>query len=260
MLVEGANDTPLKLPAMDAPSDARAVAYERYFEKPLIIAAVLSIPTTILQNTTVGEPWAALGLALNWLIWLAFLSELAVMLMVVPDRRAYLRKHPLDLAIVVLTPPFLINFVQNLRLLRLLRLFRLLRLAPLARAMFSFEGVKAISGLAVLTAVAGGGGFAAEEGKSFGDGVYWAITTMTTVGYGDIHPERPEGKVLAIVVMLVGIGTATLLIGAVAQRFLAHSVEHVESTEDDVLVEVREISLRLGRLEQRLQRERATRP
>ena len=115
---------------------------------------------------------------------------------------------------------------------------------------------KATAGLALLTVIAGGGGFAAEEGISFGNGVYWAITTMTTVGYGDITPKSTEGEVLAVVVMIVGIGTATLLIGAVAQRFLAHSVEHVESTEDDVLIEVREISMRLGRLERRLQQER----
>lgn len=51
---------------------------------------------------------------------------------------------------------------------------------------------------------------------------------MTTVGYGDITPKTTEGKVIAVLVMLVGIGTATLLIGAVAQRFLAPSVEHVE--------------------------------
>jgi voltage-gated potassium channel len=243
---------------MDAAVDSRTLAYQRFFETPLLIAAVLSIPTTILQNTSVAEPWAALGTGLNWAIWLAFLSELLVMLVIVPDRRKYLMSHPLDLAIVVLTPPFLVSAVQSVRLLRLLRLFRLLRLAPLARVVFSLEGAKATAGLALLTVIAGGGGFAAEEGISFGNGVYWAITTMTTVGYGDISPKSTEGKVLAVVVMMVGIGTATLLIGAVAQRFLAHSVEHVESTEDDVLIEVREISMRLGRLEQRLQQERQT--
>jgi voltage-gated potassium channel len=80
---------------------------------------------------------------------------------------------------------------------------------------------------------------------------------MTTVGYGDITPKTPEGKVLAVAVMLVGIGTATLVIGAVAERFLARNVKHVESTEDDVLAEVREISARLARLEKRLQAQRA---
>jgi voltage-gated potassium channel len=130
--------------------------------------------------------------------------------------------------------------------------FRLLRLAPLARVVFSLEGVRATVGLALLTAIVGGAGFAAEEGISFGNGVYWAITTMTTVGYGDITPKTTEGKIIAVLVMLVGIGTATLVIGAVAQRFLAPAVEHVETAEYDLLVQVREISVQLSKLERAL--------
>jgi len=236
---------------------SRAERVERQFEKPLLVAAVLTIPTTILQNTSVGEPWGALGTGLNWLIWLAFLAELVTMLAVVPSRRQYLRSHPIDLAIVVLTPPFLVSFVQSLRLLRLLRLARLLRLEPLAEAVFSYEGVQAAMGVALLTAIAGGGGFAAEEGISFGNGVYWAITTMTTVGYGDITPKSPEGKVLAIFVMLVGIGTATLVIGAIAQRFLANTVREVEVAEDDLLAQVKDISARLASLERALRQRNA---
>jgi voltage-gated potassium channel len=232
--------------------DARTVSVQHFFEKPLLVAAVLSIPATILQTTRVSEPWGTLGTALNWVIWIAFLAELVVMLAIVPNRGRYLTAHPLDLAIVVLTPPLLTSAVQSVRLLRLLRVFRLLRLAPLAHAAFSLEGLKAAASLALLTAIAGGGGFAAEEGISFGNGLYWAITTMTTVGYGDITPKTTESKVIAVVVMLVGIGTATLIIGAVAQRFLAHTVEHVEIAEDDLLVQVQEISARLGRLERAL--------
>jgi len=238
---------------MDAVTrDGRLATVHRYFEKPLLAAAVLSIPTTILQFTNVSEPLHTLGETLNWLIWLAFLAELVSVLWLTPNRGRYLLTNPIDLAIVLFTPPFLKSGVQSLRVLRLLRVFRLLRLAPLARVVFSMEGVKATAGLAVLTAMVGGAGFAAEEGVSFGNGVYWAITTMTTVGYGDITPKTTEGKVIAVLVMLVGIGTATLVIGAVAQRFLAPSVEHVEIAEDDMLVQVREISVRLGQLERAL--------
>jgi voltage-gated potassium channel len=233
-------------------TDARTVTVQRFFEKPLLVAAVLSIPATILQSTRVSEPWGTIGTTLNWAIWIAFLSELVVMLAITPNRGRYLRAHPVDLAIVVLTPPFLLSAVQGVRLLRLLRVFRLLRLAPLARAVFSLEGVKATAGLALLTAIAGGAGFAAEEGLSFGNGVYWAITTMTTVGDNRISPGTTEGKAIAVIVMLVGIGTATLVIGAVAQRFMAPTVEHVESAEDDLLVQVQDISTRLGRLERAL--------
>lgn len=238
---------------MDATTrDARTATVHRYFEKPLVVAAVLSIPTTILQFSAVSEPLHTLGETLNWLIWLAFLAELAAMLALTPNRARYLLLNPIDLAIVVLTPPFLGGAVQGIRVLRLLRVFRLLRLAPLARIVFSLEGVKATAGLALLTAMVGGAGFAAEEGISFGNGVYWAITTMTTVGYGDITPKTTEGKIIAVIVMLVGIGTATLVIGAVAQRFLAPAVEHVETAEDDLLVQVREISAQLGKLERAL--------
>lgn len=239
--------------------DARTATIRRYFEKPLLVAAVLSIPTTILQFSDVSEPLHALGETLNWLIWLAFLAELAAMLALAPNRARYLLLNPIDLAIVVLTPPFVGGAVQSIRVLRLLRAFRLLRLAPLARVVFSLEGVRATAGLALLTAMVGGAGFAAEEGISFGNGVYWAITTMTTVG-SNITPKTTEGKIITVVVMLVGIGTATLVIGAVAQRFLAPSVEYVEAAEDDLLVQVREISAQLGKLEHALrQRRRAVR-
>jgi hypothetical protein len=88
---------------MGAAAESRATAVERAFEKPLLVAAVLSIPTTILQSASLGEPWSTLGTTLNWLIWIAFLAQVVAMLVVVPDRGRYLRTHPLELAIVILT-------------------------------------------------------------------------------------------------------------------------------------------------------------
>lgn len=225
---------------------------ERRFEKPLLVAAVLSIPATILEFSSVSQPWPTVGHVLNGAIWLAFAAELVAMLAVVPDRGRYLLRHPIDLAIVLLTPPLLTSSIQSIRVLRLLRVFRLLRLRPLAQVVFSMEGLRAAAGLALLTMIVGGAGFAAEENITFGNGLYWAVTTMTTVGYGDVTPQKAEGKVIAVIVMLVGIGTATLVIGAVAERFLARPVKEVESAEDDILSQVRDISSRLARLERAL--------
>ena len=64
------------------------------------------------------------------------------MLRVVPDRGRWLRDHPLDLAIVILTPPFLPPALQAARVFRLLRLLRLVRAGSLARRVFSTEGVR----------------------------------------------------------------------------------------------------------------------
>jgi len=140
--------------------------------------------------------------------------------------------------------------------LRILRLARFLRLAPLVRHLFSAEGLRYAALLTGLTALAGGAAFASLENISLGNGIYWAVSTMTTVGYRDITPKTTEGKVVAILLMLVGIGFASLIIGAVAQQFIKPSVQEVELGEEDMLREVREISARLQRLERALERKR----
>ena len=236
--------------------DERSARIAKRFERPLIVAAVLTIPVTILQLLPPPDPWLTIADVLNWMIWLAFLAELVVMLAVVPSKRAWLRGHPVEVAIVVLTPPILANIVQSTRVLRLLRLLRFLRLAPLVRILFSAEGLRYAALLTFLTALTGGAAFASVENTSVGNGIYWAITTMTTVGYGDITPKTPEGKAIAIAVMVVGIGFATLVIGAIAERFINRPVHELELTEEDILAQVRDISTRLQRLERALERRR----
>ena len=137
-------------------------------------------------------------------------------------------------------------------MLRLLRLVRLIRLAALLRALFTAEGLRYAALLTLLTALAGGVAFASVENTSVGNGIYWAVTTMTTVGYGDITPKTPEGKVITITVMLVGIGFATLVIGAIAERFMNRPVHEFELTDEDLVEHVQDISARLQRLERAL--------
>ncbi len=238
--------------------DERSASVEKQLEVRLLIAAVLTIPTTIVQVSHLGSPWTGIADAVNVVIWLVFLAEVVIMLAVVPSKRQWLRRHPVELAIVALTNPFLAAAFQSLRVLRV---FRLLRLAPLIRRLVSAEGLRYVAALALLTAFAGAAAFAGFEKVSFGDGIYWAVTTMTTVGYGDITPKTTEGKAVAIVVMLVGIGTATLVIGAVAERFTAVRVrpalDELQTEEQDVLAHVREIAARLQQVEALLERQRS---
>jgi voltage-gated potassium channel len=226
------------------------------FERPLLVAAVLTIPVTILQLLPAADPWRTIADLTNWAIWLTFLAEAVVMLVIVQSKRVWLREHPLEVAIIVLTPPFLSSVVQSVRALRVLRLLRLMRLAPLVRALFTAEGLRYAALLTLLTALAGGVAFASVENKPVGDGIYWAVVTMTTVGYGDFVPKTPEGKVITICVMLVGIGFATLLIGSIAERFINRPVQEPERTDGDVREQVKDISARLQRLEQTLERQR----
>jgi voltage-gated potassium channel len=233
--------------------DERSERIAKRFEVPLLIAAVLVIPVIIVEESKVGEPWDTAAFVLNYAIWTAFLVEALVMLRVVPNKRRWLADHPLEVIVVVLTPPFFISAIQPIRVLRLLRLLRLFRLGPLVRHLFTLQGLKYSALLALLTVLAAGAAFhQAENGKSYGDGIYWAAATMTTVG-SNLNPVTTSGKIIAVVVMLVGIGFAALATGAIARIFLdyKHQTEGLVDVPNDerLLTEFREVASRMRELE-----------
>ena len=204
----------------------RAERMQRRLEWPMLVAALLVIPTIVLEDSA---PTAAV--VLNWTAWLAFVAEAVLMLSVVDSRSRWLRDHPLELAIIVLTPPFLPASLQAARLFRLLRLLRLVRAVLLARRLLSTEGIKDAAVLALMTVLGGGTAFAAvEDGQDLSawDGVWWAMSTVTTVGYGDIYPKTDEGRAIAIALMLVGIGFVAILTAAAAERLIRYREEHPE--------------------------------
>ncbi len=84
----------------------RSTRIARRFELPMLVAALLVIPVIAVEQSDAGEPWRTIAGVLNWTIWVAFAVELVVMLAVVPDRWRWLRSHPLEVVIVLLTPPF----------------------------------------------------------------------------------------------------------------------------------------------------------
>ncbi len=190
---------------------------------PLIVAALLAIPVIVVQESDLGGFWEALAAVLDWAIWGMFAANLVVMLAIVPDRRRWLLENPLDVLIVVLTPPFLPATMKIARVLPVVRLVWILLLANRLHAFFSLQGLR-YAALIVFTVVVGGGVVfvAVEPGQQLNtwDGLWWATETVTTVAYGDIYPTTALGRIVATVVMTTGIGFVALLTGALAQRFL----------------------------------------
>jgi voltage-gated potassium channel len=117
------------------------------------------------------------------------------------------------------------------RVLRILRVLRALRSAQMIsqfavtkRAESAFMVVMLLTLLIVVSASiailqfepAGGGNITSPE-----DALWWAIATMTTVGYGDVYPVTPEGRLLAVFLMVAGVGWFGTLSGLVASWFLS---------------------------------------
>jgi len=246
------------------PSSSRLERVTRRFEKPVLLATVLVIPAVIVEESGASRVVKDAALLMNWLIWLVFLAEMVALLAVAPSRRDWLARNPLSVAIVVVTVPFLPASLQAARLFRLARLVRLVLVLRLARQLLSPAGVQFAAVTVGLAVLGGGAAFSAAERTSdppptLWDSVWWAMSTVTTVGYGDVSPQTTLGRVVGIALMVIGIGFVALLTGAIAQRFLHPDVarieaagERLEAGEHDIAEEFRDLAERLARLEARV--------
>jgi voltage-gated potassium channel len=226
--------------------------------EPVVLAATLAlIPVLILEADATTEGWQQVALFANWIIWAVFAIELAAVLIVAPRKRAALRAHWLDVAIVVLTIPLLSKALAWLRLARLLRLARFAvvvgRALQAERRLTSGDSLRIASLLTITAVVVGGAAqhtVAAGEFNNLWDGIWWAVVTVTTVGYGDLYPKSVPGRLVGMALMFVGIGFLSLLTAAVASRFVRQerSDEHEEMMEalHRLQTDVHEIKARLG--------------
>ena len=162
---------------------------------------------------------------IQWVSWVAFAADLLFGIYKSSDKAQFLKKHPLEILAVVLP------FLRPLRLLRFISfgtlVFEKVNLGKSIAITF-----KVIVTALFLTYLAGIEITMAERGKpgatieSVGDGFWWAITTLTTVGYGDIYPTTTEGRFIAVGLMVSGICVLGFISATVAAWF-------VKMTQDD---------------------------
>jgi voltage-gated potassium channel len=230
---------------MDSTAPAANPRYNRItksLEWPMALLALAVIPALLLDNGSATPMTHLVANAVNWFVWLAFCTEFALRLSAAPERGTFLKNSWFDIFIIVVSPPF--GVPQTLQGLRALRAVRLLRLLRLMRAIaFLSIGLKSARRalqhrkfhyVLLLTAgvmVLGATGLYTVERpvnssvKTFDDALWWAITTTTTVGYGDIYPVTGEGRLIAVLLMLTGIGVIGVFTATIASVFMIQDDE-----------------------------------
>jgi voltage-gated potassium channel len=219
------------------------------FDVLLIVAIMGSIATVMLESV---QSWqtnhADLLRRLEWIFTALFTVEYGLRLWCVDRPRAYASSFfgVIDLAAV--TPTYLALLVPGsqilavVRILRVMRVFRVLKLvrymgeaSVLADALRAARYKISVFMLAVLsTVVIVGAVMYIIEGPASGftsipRGVYWAVVTLTTVGYGDIAPVTPLGQAVASLVMVLGYGIIAVPTGIVTAELTAARMTSIDA-------------------------------
>lgn len=202
----------------------RVQRWERRTEIPLLLLALAFLVAYAIPVVDAGvdDGIESFLRVVSWSVWAAFAVDFAARLYLADQRANYARSHWYDVALVV------VPMLRPLRLLRLLALARVLNRSAagslVGKVTTYAAGVAIMSvGLGALAALDAEQDVQGANITTFGDAIWWAATTVTTVGYGDRFPVTTEGRVIAVGLMIVGIG----LVGAVTASVAAWMVGQV---------------------------------
>lgn len=205
-----------------------AERWERRSEWPLILTAVLflvayawpildpELPPLLLELCTTA----------SWVTWGLFALDYVVRLVLAEQRQAFVKGNLVDLAAVVLP------MLRPLRLLRLVTLLSVLN----RTAAIAFRGRLAVYVAGATSLLVGVAGLAILDAErehpdanitTYGDALWWAVTTMTTVGYGDRYPVTTTGRLVAFGLMIAGVA----LLGVVTGTLASYIVQRINATE-----------------------------
>lgn len=249
----------------------RETASRRYrdlVELPLLVLAAALIPLllapVVLQLSDATE---RILVAIDWFIWALFAADYLIGLSLAPRRWRYIRTEWAGLLLILL--PFLrpLRIVRSARAVRLLRLLRVVaalgRTGQAARRLFVAHQLHYVLLTSLVLVVACATlvyALEAEHGgpiDSFPQALWWAITTVTTVGYGDAVPVTAAGRGVAAFLMITGIalfGVVTANLAAFLVKTEPDPAAKADREHAELLARLDDMTARLAAIEQQSRR------
>jgi voltage-gated potassium channel len=239
--------------------ERRLAEWEARAEWPLTGLAVVFLVAYAWQVLDDGAT-AGLRLVLEialWVVWLVFAVDYVVRLALAENKPRFIVRHLFDLLAVLLP------VVRQLRVLRLVTVLQVLnkRLAGKVRQRVGIyvAGVTLIVGLCASLAVLDAERYQVNATiTTFGDAVWWTLTTITTVGYGDRFPVSLEGRLVAGLLMVGGIALLGVITGTIASwvvEKLSGVEQELKETDETLLAEVRSLRSELAELRAELRQD-----
>lgn len=239
--------------AQSGESDERRNQYENRTAKALIIASFAYLVVYSAEVLWLSMPSSvrAVVAVITTALYLVFLADFATRVYLSTKKWQYIAANPLDLLIIVL-PAF--------RALRILRVFAALRViftraerVNLGRAWLGLATAVALVVFIASLAVLEQERFAEDTLiANLPDALWWGFVTITTVGYGDTYPVTTGGQMIAVFLMLVGIGLLGTVTATVAGWVADKLRSEQEEAEDEVMAELKALRAEIAELREEL--------
>jgi len=235
----------------------RAQFWDKVFQWPMLMLAVW-MPFQFYLDFQ-GEMQSTGTAFFDWLVWWFFVVESVLLLSLVDNKWVYLRTNWMNVFIILAGLPIILwgysPLAAILRSLRLLLMVGLIfRLAKTVRKILNKNQLGKTLLVSLLLIFISGTIIAAIDPafKSPADGIWWALVTISTVGYGDFTPVSIPGRIFASVLIIAGVVLFSLVTANLAAYFVEKEVE--KDVEEETKQEEAHLDLAIDRLEQRLER------
>lgn len=226
-------------------------AWEERSSRPMFVASVLYLLAFAapIMSTRIQEPYDGYLNILQLILWGLFAADYCIRLYLAPRRLYFITHNLMNLAIVLLPAWRIVSFLAMIYMTAN-RQYK--RLSELAMKLFGYTAIFIIMFALAIYSVE-----SSEPGAMIRDlptAYWWTFTTLATVGYGDVYPVTGIGRVIAVVVMLYGVGMVAVATGALAswiiEKIGGREEQEYPATKadvDDLRQEISELRALLAR-------------
>ena len=250
------------------------------FDVILLIAIIISVIAVMLDSDKeIHKQYGKLLLIAEWLFTLIFTIEYILRIYCSTDKKKYTLSFMGIIDLLSIIPTYLIIFYApigyliDIRVLRLIRIFRIFKLSPYLRSGHTMQIalrssrpkiIVFILSVSLVVIILGTLMYIIEGQQNGFDNIpksiYWAVVTLTTVGYGDVVPITTLGKTVAVFIMLLGYAIIAVPTGIVSSELTKHNKEkkqernqsEIIEKEKEILSKEEEILKKLDSLEKKI--------